>query len=253
MKKKKVFILITIIVSLAILVITVSFAWYYQYAGLATLLDIVPPDSIKIVPVNDQGGDVEMLDLDYNEIYGDKKDSVTKKVTIYRPLYVSSTSPVHQLEIVHTTNLKGLTFDLYWTDGTKYTKIENALKNENKITGSYQNPLSSNSSLANPANLNNYKDGDSVEEHAYPLYWLANTVGDKDYVATDNYGKVSIEVTSTKEKKYDPAKQMDRNYYKTQYYLVISWIETGKETDLFYILAQNVAVTEKSEGSVVTP
>ena len=46
---------------------------------------------------------------------------------------------------------------------------------------------------------------------------------------------------------------MDRNYYKTQYYLVISWIETGKETDLFYILAQNVAVTEKSEGSVVIP
>lgn len=248
--KKKMNLLIAAIASLAIVIITVSYAWYYQHAALATLMDIVPPDSIEIIPLDDNGGDVTMLDLDYNEIYGDKRDPDTKKVTIYRPLYVSSTSPVHQLEIVHTTNLEGLKFELYWTDGSKYNKIDEAIETGKSIPGAYKNPKIENPSLADPANLHNYKEGDHVEEHAYPLYWLARNVGDERYyVADSNIGEVTT-VTSTQEQKYDPAKQTYRNYYKTQYYLVISWKETGKETDLFYILAKNVAVTEYSGGSV---
>ena len=253
MKKKKMYLVIAGIVSMAVLIVTVSYAWFYQHAALATLMDIVPPDSIKIIPMNDQGGDVTMLDLDYNEIYGDKRDENTKRVTIYRPLYVTSTSPVHQLEIVHTTNLEDLTFELYWTDGSTYNKIDEAVEEIKKINGAYQNPKDASSSLADPANLHNYKDGDKIEEHAYPLYWLADNTGDKDYVVPSDHDKVKTEVDSSVNKKYDPAKQTVRNYYKTQYYLVISWKETGKETDLFYILAQNIAVTEKSEGSVVTP
>lgn len=253
MKKKKIYLLIAGIVSTAVLIVTVSYAWFYQHAALATLMNIVPPDSIKIIPMNDQGGDVTMLDLDYNEIYGDKRDETTKRVTIYRPLYVTSTSPVHQLEIVHTTNLLGLQFHIYSPkdkNNIDFKEIDKAIGICNEITGNYQNSDTNNASLANPDKLHNYKDGDNVEEHVYPLYWLAGNTGDKDYVATADLGKVNTEVDSTVETKYDPAKQTDRNYYKTQYYLVISWIETGKETDLFYILAQNVAVTEKSEGSV---
>lgn len=249
MNKKKMYVMIAGIVSVAVLIVTVSYAWFYQHAALATLMDIVPPDSIKIIPMNDQGGDVTMLDLDYNETYGDSRDPDTKKVTIYRPLYVSSTSPVHQLEIVHTTNLEGLKFELYWTDGSKYNKIDEAIETGKKISGAYQNAKTDTPSLADPANLHNYKAGDNVEEHVYPLYWLAGNSGDTRYVADSDKDKVITGVTSTKETKYDPAKQTDRNYYKTQYYLVISWKETGKETDLFYILAQNVAVTE-CEGSV---
>lgn len=243
--RKRTYLLMATAASLILLVAAASFAWYYQYSALATLLEIAPPDSIKIVPVDDNGGEVTMLDLDFNEVYGDKK--VDNIVTIYRPLNVVSTSPVHQLEIVHTTNLENFSFKIYWTDGNVYKNIDDVIDNGHILTGEYKNKQS-NSPLAVQDKLNNYKEGDNIEEHAYPLYWLANTTGDKEYVDGEDDVKVDIEVKSSVETKFDPAKQTDRNFYTTKYYLVISWEETGKETDLFYIIAQNVAVTEKGEG-----
>lgn len=246
MKRRRKVLWIIALVSLAVLGATVSYAWFYQHAALATLIDIVPPDSIKIVPIDNNGVDATMLDLDFNEHYGDKKDVETKRVTIYRPLYVISTSPAHRLEIVHTTNLENLTFDIYWTDCEQNENIDQALVNDNKLKGSYRNAKDTDNHLAKEDKLQNYQDGDTIEVHAYPLYWLADNIGDKTLIADSDINEVTIDVKSTVEKKYDPAKQMYRNYYTTKYYLVISWIETGKETDLFYIIAQNILVGEKN-------
>ena len=233
---------IVAVVALVLLVRAgLSYAWFSQRAALSTLMNILPPDSIEIYPVDTDGGELKMLDLDFKE--GDLKDEETGKITIRRPVKIYSTSPVHQLEIVHTTNLNQLNFKIYpatkTAEGYAYTPTE-----ENALTGSYINPIAENNfSLAEEENLNNYKDGNSVESHAYPLYWLAGECGYKDRVS--DWDGAWREVTSSYETKIDPAKQVEKTYYTTYYILEISWQESTKETDLFYIMAQNIAVTEK--------
>lgn len=228
--------------------IGISYAWFSQHAALSTLMDILPPDSIKIYPVDADGGEMGMLDLDFKEGVDDKDtvgDDTT--ITIRRPVKIYSTSPVHQLEIVHTTNLNKLTFNIYpatkTDEGYSYTPPE-----KKALVGSYINPDPNVPSLAAKENLNNYKNNDKVEAHAYPLYWLANNS------AISNYRQDGWNVViSESEDKIDPAKQVEKTYYTTYYILEISWQENSKETDLFYIMARNIDVTEKSEGSVSKP
>ena len=230
-------------VVMIITAVGISLAWFYQHAAMSTLMNIVPPDSISIVPVDGDGNDSSMLDLDFKE--GDIKGE-DGTITIRRPIYVYSTSPVHQLEIVHTTNMNELSFAVYPAtinaDGKTFTYDGNHC-----LSGEYKNQ-DDNTSLAVQDKLNNYKKDDNVEveAHAYPLYWLAGNSGDKTYVA-DSY--ITNEVTSIKEPpKFDPAKQVYKTYYKTYYMVEISWKEDSKETDLFYVMAQNCAVTA-IEGS----
>ena len=250
MKKSKIFSFVAIGALFLIVSVGISYAWFSQRAALSTLMNITPPDSINIVPIDSDGGDAVVLDLDFNEAFGDEKDDETGNVTIRRPVYIYSSSPVHQLEIVHTTNLNELKFAIY--PATKEADGSFVYDKSNPLSGQYKNQNDS-SSLAEQEKLNNYKDGDSVEVHAYPLYWLADNSGDKDFVIDSDKDKIKIEVSSDREKKYDPAKQVDKFYYKTYYYLEISWQEDSKETDLFYIMAQNIAVTANEEGSVSTP
>lgn len=252
MKTGKKFVLVIAVLWLIVLSIGISYAWFSQRAALATLMNITPPDSINIVPIDIDGGDVAMLDLDFNEAYGDIKDQETGAITIFRPVYIYSSSPVHQLEVVHTTNLNRLSFAIY--PATKNEDGSFTYDKNNALSGEYKNPISdTDSSMAKSENLNNYKDGDSVEAHAYPLYWMAGNSGDPRYVIDSDKNKITKDVSSERETKYDPAKLVEKTYYKTYYYLEISWKEDSKETDLFYIMAQNIAVTAKEEGSVSTP
>lgn len=231
-------------VLMIITAVGISLAWFYQHAAMSTLMNIVPPDSISIVPVDGDGNDSSMLDLDFKEGI-DSKDNNTGKITIYRPMYVYSTSPVHQLEIAHTTNMNELSFAIYpatLNEDKSYSYDKN-----NRLSGEYKNK-DNNTSLAEQNNLNNYKAGDTVEKHAYPLYWLAGNSGDGRYVIDADKSKINQAVVSKTEKKFDPAKQVDKTYYKTYYIIEISWLENSKETDLFYVMAQNCAVTA-NEGS----
>lgn len=233
-----------IAVLMIITAVGISLAWFYQHAAMSTLMNIVPPDSISIVPVDGDGKDSSMLDLDFKE--GDIKGD-DGKITIRRPIYVYSTSPVHQLEIVHTTNMNELRFAIYPAEINQDKKTFRYDKTK-KLSGEYKNPDDINSYLAKDNNLNNYKKGDIVEAHAYPLYWLAGNSGDERYVVESDQKQIGTKVVSETEKKFDPAKQVDKTYYKTYYIIEISWLEDSKETDLFYVMAQNCAVTAK-EGS----
>lgn len=239
MKNKK-YILIIIIV-LFLTLTGISYAWFSQQMGLSTLMTIIPPDYIDIVPIGSDGKDATMLDLEFQE--GDQKNEENGEITIRRLIYVYSTSPVHQLEIAHTTNLNKLTVSIYAaTENENGSFSYNA---NNPLTGKFANKKNDDSSLAKEENLHNYKEGDSVEEHAYPLYWIAGYSGDHEFVADTDEPLIVNKVTSIKLNEYDPVKQVNKNYYKTYYYLEITWQENSKETDLFYIMAQNIAVTEQ--------
>lgn len=230
----------------------ISYAWFSQRAAMSTLMNILPPDSISIIPIGEDGQAMTMLDLDFKEGIDEKtEENGEVTITIRRPVCIESTSPVHQLEVVHTTNLNKLEFKIY--PATK--NQDNSLTYDTGVSlpGEYKNETALNPGLAEAENLNNYKDGNIVEAHAYPLYWLAGNSGDLRYVADKDKGIIVRGVTSDRSKEFDPAKQVEKTYYSTYYYLEISWQENSKETDLFYIMAQNIAVEVKEEGGVSTP
>ena len=195
-----------------------TYAWMAQRASMTTLLTIQPPDTITIIPTTDDGKELTALDLDFHENSDDTKvDDGT--IHIYRPVCIKSTELKHRLEIVHTTNLNNLNFKIY--PATKTTgEIQ---QSGSALSGEYKNKDETQTAkLAKEEVLENYKAPEDVaDRHAYPLYWIAlDCQADTTNPETGADGKT---------------------YYNTYYILEISWNETTKETDLFYIMAQNVA------------
>lgn len=253
MKKTKLYLLFSA-VAMVLLTAGTSYAWFArQQASMDTLLSILPPDTIVIIPVSEGGNPMTELDLDYRE--GDSivtDEDGNKTIRIQRPVCVKSSYPAHRLEVVRTTNLSNLTFNIYlapW-NGTSFSLPEPAYRTN--LLGRYLNLAAGYDDGDNTPKLakaektlnNNYQDEESVlvEEHAYPLYWLANkpckAESKIDPADQDKFVSVSPEIRKNED---DPHTGEKKDFYYTYYYLEISWKETTKQTDLFYILAHNVA------------
>lgn len=208
---------LTSIVAL-VLILGLSYAWFFRQGNIATLMQVSPPAEISI---NGPNGNRLELDLSYTE--NDVKDG---KVTIRRVISVKNTGEDHLLEIAHTTNMKGLTFKLYRaaeadggniTDGG-YTYSYNSTA---PIEGNYLNAQSSGTGdykyATDTQHSRNYGEYKKVQTHAEPLYWLV----------------------SNKQGAAKPENWTDGTECLTYYVLEISWTETDKETDMFYLLAKN--------------
>lgn len=215
---------------MAVILITLvaaTYAWFTNRANMATLVEIKAPTAIAILGPH---GEAETsLDMSYTDDEVDEDG----KVTIRRVVSVSSDSLNHQLEIAHTTNLKGLQFKIYRAkeagsvaDGTSGTVTEGnytyTYDSTSALAGSYINLKSesdgyryADSSMHSP----NFESYGNVQSHAEPLYWLADKVQESDLRDESNTN------VTTK--------------YLTYYVVEISWTEAAKETDLFYILARN--------------
>lgn len=236
MKKTKLYLLFAAI-AMVLLTAGVSYAWLArQQASMDTLLSVLPPDTIVIIPVSEGGDPVTELDLDY------RKEDIGEDgtVTVRRPVCVQSSYPAHHLEVVHTTNLSELTFKIYhapW-NGTSFSLPEGPTA----LSGKYIN-IDNAGKLATPdKTLNgNYEESDIVEAHAYPLYWLADKPCKHNLVmALEDIGGYTPVFSRIEKNMDDPHTGEKRDFYFTYYYLEISWKETTKETDLFYILAHTV-------------
>lgn len=239
MKSIKKFWLLFSVIALLFVVAGITYAWFAHSAAMSTLIEIVPPDTITIVPISEKdGSEMIQLDLDYHEGTYDREDE-DGTIHILRPICIKSTNPIHRLEIAHTTNLNNLEFHIYPAE--KKDEQEEKIQYDSKIelSGKYINNQEDNQHLAKEETLKNYNDtADVADTHAYPLYWLV----DKE-CATN--GKVHSEsgyqiVESEIHKEFDPKTKEEKDFYYTYYYLEINWLEPTKETDLFYIMAQNV-------------
>lgn len=235
--------LLTAAIAVLLTGVGISYAWFAQNAAMATLMEILPPDSITIIPISEKdGAGMNELDLDFREDMDTKDEDGT--IHIRRPVCIKSTSPIHRLEVVHTTNLNRLNFKIYPAVKSQAgANIKFTYDQSKPISGKYKNQDSSNTSerWAKQEVLNNYENASDVADvHAYPLYWLADNSAMTGHVQV-GWNEVTSEVTT----EYDPVKKADQTYYFTYYYLEISWLEDTKETDLLYVMAQNVAV----EGS----
>lgn len=241
MRKKELYALLLCAVALVLLTAGVSYAWFTQNASMATLVSIQPPDKITIIPVSEKGViELTEIDLDFDKTQENWKHDETDNngiIHILRPICVKSTDKTHRLEIVHTTNLKNLSFKIH--PARKDGEGNAVYNSENSLTGEYINYKDKDPSthLAETEPLENYKNGGTVEKHAYPLYWLQEGYS---YYSEDETGTPNGNVMSYKSEELDTASSEMKTFYSTYYYLEISWQETTKQTDLFYIMAHNM-------------
>ena len=99
--------------------------------------------------------------------------------------------------------------------GYKYTYSD-----ADKINGSYINlkDKSGNYKFADETKHSVNFDTNNVQAHAEPIYWLSSG----DLTSDANNGNENVKTKNL-----------------TYYVVEISWDETTKETDIFYIFAQN--------------
>lgn len=218
----------SVIVLLAViaLIFGVTYAWFFNQMDMATLFTVQSPSDISILGPG--GSEMASLDLKYTA-----NEKVENKVTIRRVICVQSAAELHQLEIVHTTNMKDLTFNLYPASAVDDTMVNTTVTDggfsykynpDHKISGKYINVNNMNNGY-NYASASyhekNYGEYKNVQSHAEPVYWLAS-----NKLQVDKNNKVAVNETEM---------------YRTYYVCEISWTETTKETDIFYILAQNAS------------
>ena len=191
-------------------------AWFYYQSDMGTLLAIKEPSDISIL--GPDGAEMSSIDLNYTE---DEKTG--DQVTVKRVFCVQTSANKHLLEIAHTTNLKGLTFNIYKVSdtGTETVTDEGHTYKYDKtaIDGSYLNLDKTASDYKYANNIyhdKNYINNIQVQIHAEPVYWLASQP------------LVTNKTNSIKNGKT----------YRTYYVCEVSWTETTKETDIFYILAK---------------
>lgn len=223
--KKKLYYCIATLLVVTVLIAGFSYAWFYNKTDMATLVEIKPPSDISILGPG--GKEITSLDLNYTDA-----NKSGDRVTIRRVICVQSGESIknYKLEIVHTTNLKCLSFNLYQvsengtesiTDGDYSYKYNSG--DQNKISGSYINlqnyeTTSDYKYATDKIHTQNYGSYSKVQKHAEPLYWLTNK-------------GLTPSLTDTVTIK-------EENYNRTYYVCEISWTETTKETDIFYILAK---------------
>lgn len=224
MKKNKKRLIGSVILTagLLLLIIGVTYAWFVNRENITTLVSVTPPSAIAIL--GPEGKGLTALDLVYTD---ENKEGNT--VTIQRVISVSTDADQFQLEIAHTTNLQGLKFTLYpatlasseakgntVTDkGSTYSynqaeALGGEFINRDKEEKNYQYADSS-------IHDKNYDKYENVQAHAEPIYWVS-----KEQKSLEK-GNESISFKNL-------------NYYVIE----VSWTESTKETDIFYILAKNM-------------
>lgn len=227
---KKVWLSIGMVCIVLAAIISLTYAWFVHNEKIATLLEVTPPDDITILGPNAK--ELERLDLSYTSDDVEERESEgvsIKTVTLNRIICVQSSARKHRLEIVHTTNMKNLTFQLHHVTNTSGNMITDGIKTGNAMTvdydldvipGSYINVAKEEEAhkYANDTqHQQNYGDYAGVQIHAEPVYWLMNEA----YSVPEDQQPVGDELL-----------------FNTYYVLTISWTEDTKETDVFYILAR---------------
>lgn len=218
------------VLAAAALMTGVTAAWFtYQYR-LSSIGKIHPPAYISILAPGDTG--MQAIDLSY-----DKSEVHNGRVELKRPFVIRSESEKYDLCIAHTTNISGLTIKLYEAvnDGSEGNAYLAGITE--KGTPYYWNRKNEDDLFKSGAYVNSQGDGD-------------RTIADKDHLAHSETFRLSENVVYDNVQKYaEPLywvktgctgvkrTENDKDYY-TNYILEISWLETDKETDILYVIAQ---------------
>ena len=223
-KKQLIYSIFTVLLLTAVLGV-ITYAWLVNQNAMITMAPVIHPGNIAITGPG--GSAIESLDLSYSN------DDITvdadgkRRVTIKRDICVKSTEEQYDLEIAHTTNMKGLIFSLY--EKNSNTPLSGTFLNLDSYTLGTNGTLQYNIANQNKHSIN-FEEYSKVQVHAEPLYWKVNEhlSSNKNQTVTENFAGEDV------------------TYYLTDYVLSVTWIEENKETDMFYILAKNVDNTSQN-------
>lgn len=224
---------LTIMGLLAVLLVLLglTLGWFVDANRGSTVGKIKEPAELKVLGPNATAA--EQIDLSYNPEYGDTKTGNT--VTLKRPFCVQTGGDGFELQLANTTNIKGLTIELYKAEnqglgdtpdvsGTAGGKPYSMKMSETDLLKSFTPINDPGDGLAavpgEGASDPTFKDYQNVQRNARPLY--------------------RFKVFSKSELN---AKTLDGSNGKDtlNFIIKLSWDESAKETDVIYLIARNTS------------
>ena len=208
-----------------------TLGWFVDANRGSTVGKIKGPAELKVLGPNATA--TEQIDLSYNPEYGDTKTGNT--VTLKRPFCVQTGGDGFELQLANTTNITGLTIELYKAENTGPVDTPDVRGTAGGTSYSWK--ASGADLLTSFALINNaadgratvpdagahdptFKDYQSVQRNARPLYRYKE------------FGKSELNA-----KTLDGSSGNDT----LNFIIKLSWDESAKETDVIYLIARNTS------------
>ena len=207
-----------------------TLGWFVDANRGSTVGKIKGPAELKVLGPNATA--TEQIDLSYNSEYGDTKTGNT--VTLKRPFCVQTGGDGFELQLANTTNIKGLTIELYKAENTGPVDTPD-------VSGkSYSWRASGTDLLASFTPINIADDGLAIETDV--------TTTDSSDQTFERYDKIQRNARPLyRYKKFDKselnAKTLDDSSGNDtlNFIIKLSWDESAKETDVIYLIARNTS------------
>lgn len=217
----------------AVLLVVLGFTlgWFVDANRGSTVGKIKAPAELKVLGPNATA--TEQIDLSYNPEYGDTKTGNT--VTLKRPFCVQTGGDGFELQLANTTNITGLTIELYKAENTPALQTPDVSGTAGGNSYSWKasgTDLLTSFTFINKANDDlatepdagasdpTFKDYQSVQRNARPLY---------------RYKK--FDKSELNAKTLDGSSGNDT----LNFIIKLSWDESAKETDVIYLIARNTS------------
>lgn len=214
-----------------LVVLGFTLGWFVDANRGSTVGKIKEPAELKVLGPNATA--TEQIDLSYNPEYGDTKTGNT--VTLKRPFCVQTGGDGFELQLANTTNIKGLTIELY--------KAENAGLGETPDVGgtaggkSYKWKASGTDLLTSFAFINKADDNLAAEPDegtSDPTF--------KGYQNVQRNARPLYRYKVFGESELNAKTLSDTNGNDTLNFIIkLSWDESAKETDVIYLIARNTS------------
>ena len=219
------------LVAVLLVLLGLTLGWFIDDNRGSTVGKIKEPAELKVLGPNATA--TEQIDLSYNPEYGDTKTGNT--VTLMRPFCVQTGGDGFELQLANTTNITGLTIELYKAENTPALQMPDVngtadgesyswnATGENLLT-SFEYINKENDGLATEpvpgASDPTFKDYQNVQRNARPLY------------RHKKFGKSELN-----------AKTLDGSTGNDtlNFIIKLSWDESTKETDVIYLIARNTS------------
>lgn len=220
----------------AVLLVVLGFTlgWFVDANRGSTVGKIKAPAELKVLGPNATA--TEQIDLSYNPEYGDTKTGNT--VTLKRPFCVQTGGDGFELQLANTTNINGLTIELYKAENTPALQTPDA----NGAAGgkSYSWKATGEDLLKGFTSINEADDGLAIETDV--------TTTDSSDQTFERYDKIQRNARPLyRYKEFDKselnAKTLDGSTGNDtlNFIIKLSWDESAKETDVIYLIARNTS------------
>lgn len=211
-----------------------TLGWFVDANRSSTVGKIKGPAELKVLGPNATA--TEQIDLSYNPEYGDTKTGNT--VTLKRPFCVQTGGDGFELQLANTTNINGLTIELYKAENTPALQTPDV----NGAAGgkSYSWKATGEDLLKGFTSINETDDGLAIETDV--------TTTDSSDQTFERYDKIQRNARPLyRYKEFDKselnAKTLDGSTGNDtlNFIIKLSWDESAKETDVIYLIARNTS------------